>query len=299
MLLSVAISANYATIPAMSQLESAATADAPPPDDLVEAGCYATARAGFDHGLVVLATGNSYWLMPTAESGHRLLVEPAALAHVRDQLARYDRESAHWPPAPLADASRAPVDFLGPLLWMIAVVALFRLQLASPALTAAGALDAVAVFDRGEIGRAFTSLWLHGNGEHLLSNALAGLFLFSALGSTLGRLRGWLLLVVAAVGANLASAALHYPGDYRSLGASTAIFAALGLLTGRALAVVQRARARRWQAMLLPLGSGLTVLALYGAGGAEAVRHVDIGAHTLGFAAGLILGFVFGAPRAG
>jgi rhomboid protease GluP len=281
----------------MSQLESAATADAPPPDDLVEAGCYASAHAGFEHGLVVLATGNSYWLMPSA-AGHRLLVEPAALAHVRDQLARYDRESAHWPPAPLADPPRARVDFLGPLLWTSAVVAIFRLQLGSPALTAAGALDATAVFERGEVWRAFTALWLHGNGEHLLSNALAGLFLFSALGATFGRLRGWLLLLVAAVGANLASAALHYPGDYRSLGASTAIFAALGLLTGRALAVVRRAaRARRRQAMLLPLGSGLTVLALYGAGGAEAARHVDVGAHAVGFAVGLGFGFVAAFAR--
>jgi len=275
----------------MSQPEPATVAGESPPADLVEAGCYPTASAGFEHGLVVLAMGRSYWLMPT-DAGHRLLVEPDGLAAVLDQLARYDRESAGWPPAPIMDAP-GKVEFLTPLTWALAVMAMFRLQLSSPAVTAAGALDAAAVFDRGEGWRAFSALWLHGSGEHLLSNLLAGIFIFSAVTSTLGRRRGWLLVVVAAVLANLAVAALHYPADYRSLGASTAIFAGLGLLTGRALGVVRRAaRARPWRAMFLPLASGLTVLALYGAGGAEAGRHVDVGAHVAGFAVGLALGFI-------
>ena len=40
------------------------------PLDLAEAGLYATEREGFEHGLVVLATGNPYWLVP-AEAGQQ------------------------------------------------------------------------------------------------------------------------------------------------------------------------------------------------------------------------------------
>jgi rhomboid protease GluP len=105
---------------------------------------------------------------------------------------------------------------------------------------------------------------------------------------TIGRRRGWLLLAVASLAGNLAITALNYPGPYRSLGASTAIFAGLGLLTGRAVRVLRWThRPRRWRPVFGPLAAGLTLLGLFGAGG----LHTDVGAHLAGFAAGLILGF--------
>ena len=42
-------------------------------------------------------------------------------------------------------------------------------------------------------------------------------------------------IAIAAVAGNFAIAGLNYPGPYRSIGASTAVFAGLGLLTGRAI----------------------------------------------------------------
>ena len=50
----------------------------PFPGDLAEAGAYLTASEGFDHGLVVLAMGLPYWLVPSG-ARFRLLVEPQAL----------------------------------------------------------------------------------------------------------------------------------------------------------------------------------------------------------------------------
>ena len=82
---------------------------------------------------------------------------------------------------------------------------------------------------------------------------------------------------------------MHYPAAYRSLGASTAIFAGVGLLTGRAIRVLRHSG--HWQqgrAMFVAFAGGLTVLGLYGAGG----LHIDVLAHATGFAAGLVLGFV-------
>jgi membrane associated rhomboid family serine protease len=263
--------------------------------DLVAAGVYATPAEGFDHGLVVLAIGESFYLAP-ADDGYRLLVEPAALAAVREQLACFDRESIGWPPRPVFE--ERPVrrlELFTPLLWAFLVMAVFWGQGAWPGRwEEAGALDPRAIFDQGEWWRLATALFLHADVGHLVGNVLSGIFVFAAVVSTIGRRRGWLLLALASLAGNLAVAALNYPGPYGSLGASTAVFAGLGLLTGRALRVLQRPdRPHRWRAVFEPLAAGLTLLGLYGAG----EMHTDVEAHLMGFAAGLVLGFAAGLAR--
>jgi membrane associated rhomboid family serine protease len=265
------------------------------PPDLVEAGVYATGADGFEHSLVVLAMGRACWLVE-APAGCRLLVEPEAFAPAREQLARYDRERVGWPPRPVAEPVTHGTDLITPLLWAAAVLAVFRLQGGHPGWIAAGALEAAAIFERGEWWRAGTALFLHADAGHVVSNAMIGLIVFTAVLKTLGRAAGWLLLAAASLAGNLAIAAASYPAAYRSLGASTAIFAGVGLLTGRALRVVARTEnPRRWRAMLAALGSGVVVLALYGAGGLA----IDLGAHVAGFVAGLALGFVAAGCSAG
>lgn len=257
--------------------------------DLVEAGVYRTFAAGSDHGLVVLAMGQPYWLIPF-DAGFRLLVEPEAFGAVREQLACFDRESVGWPPRPIGENLPVrPTELITPLLWSLMVLAVFWGQGQWPRWADAGALDTQAVFDRGEWWRAGTALFLHADLAHVISNALSGLLVFSAVLSTFGRRYGWLLLALAALAGNFAAAAFSYPGPYRSLGASTAIFAGLGLLTGRAIRVVRQTdHPHRRRAMFVPLAAGLTVLGLYGAGDG---RHVDVLAHLTGFAAGLVGGF--------
>ena len=263
--------------------------------DLVEAGVYSTSAEGFEHGLVVLAMGESYYLAPS-DNGYRLLVEPAALAAVREQLAYFDRESIGWPPRPaVEERSVRRLELFTPLLWAFLVMAVFWGQGAWPEmLEEAGALDPRAVFDQGEWWRLATALFLHADVGHLVGNVLSGVFVFAAVVSTIGRRRGWLLLALASLAGSLAVAALNYPGPYRSLGASTAVFAGLGLLTGRAIRVLQRpGRPHRWRTVLGPLATGLTLLGLYGAGEV----HTDVGAHLTGFAAGLVLGFAAALAR--
>ena len=261
------------------------------PEGLLEAGVYATAQESFEHGLVVLAMGEPCWL-ETGERHHRLLVEPQTLAAAREQLERFDRESLAWPPRPPLDrAPPRPVEFVTPMLWALAVLAVFRLQNIRPVSMSLGALDPRALFDRAEWWRAGTALFLHADIGHLLSNLVSGIFVFSAVLSTIGRRRGWLLLAIASIVGNLAVAAANYPGPYRSIGASTAIFAGLGLLTGRAIRAARSGGTpHRWRAWFVPLAAGLTVLGLYGAGGVR----IDVGAHVMGFAAGLVLGFIVG-----
>jgi membrane associated rhomboid family serine protease len=118
------------------------------------------------------------------------------------------------------------------------------------------------------------------------ANLLVGLFVFFAVGASLGVARGWSQLALAAVLGNCACAALHYRAPYESLGASTAIFAGFGLLTGRALRACL-AGGRRWQRAAVPAGGGVAFLGLYGSGGGQ----TDVLAHATGFAAGLLIGF--------
>jgi len=266
------------------------------PADLVEAGAYPTASDGFDHGLVVLAMGLSFWLLPS-DHGFRLLVESPAAAAVRDQLACFDRESLGWPPRPATEARPARrLDLFTPLLWALAVIAVFWCQGEWPGtLERTGVLDAQAVFARGQWWRPVTALFLHANVGHLISNVISGVFVLASVITTIGRTRGWLLVALAAVAGNVAVAALNASGPYQSLGASTAIFAGLGLLTGRAIRVLARpVRRRRWQAIIAPLAAGLGLLGLFGAGDAR----TDVGAHAAGFAAGLLLGIAASLPRA-
>ena len=277
------------TLVAMSSLAPAAHAiDDGPPADLVEAGVYPTGEEGFEHSLVVLAMGRACWLVPSP-AGHRLLVEPEAFEHAREQLARFDHESIGWPPPPMVGSPTHATDVIVPLLWAFGILAVFLMQGERPGWITAGALDPAAIFERGEWWRVGTALFLHADAGHVLSNVLGGILIFTAVLQTLGRLGGWLLLAAASLAGNLASAAINYPAPYQSLGASTAIFAGVGLLTGRALRVVARANhPHRWRAMFVALASGVVVLALYGAGGV----YVDLGAHVTGFVAGLAFGFV-------
>ncbi len=273
----------------MSPFEASIEAAADPlPEGLALVGQYPTFAEGSDHGLVVLAMGLPYWLLPV-ENYFVLLIERGPEDAVADQLARFDRESVGWPPPPLLVAVHPRPSFFTPLVWALAVMACFWLQQRQPELTRDGNLDATAIFQDGEWWRPATALFLHGDVGHLVSNLVAGVFVFSAVLGALGARAGWLWLALSAIGGNLASAAMHYPGAYHSVGASTAIFAGLGLLTGRALPLARGPdRRRRWTGLLAPLGAGLTLLALYGSGG----ERVDLGAHLCGFACGLLAGSV-------
>ena len=112
--------------------------------------------------------------------------------------------------------------------------------------------------------------------------------------------RTWIAVLFAGAAGNLVNA-LVVGADLRSLGASTAVFAALGALTAvqftRKLES-PRARAKRW----LPLVAGVLLLGWNGMGG---VRHdpwsgiqrpvddnTDIGAHIAGFLCGLVAGAI-------
>jgi membrane associated rhomboid family serine protease len=154
----------------------------------------------------------------------------------------------------------------------------------------AGALDASAVVD-GEWWRAVTALTLHLDVAHLLGNIGFGA-VFGYLASQLfGSGVAWATILASAVLANLATAWLA-PANHVSTGASTAVFAALGLLASYSW----RSRGferMRWAYRWAPLIAGVALLAFTGAGG----ERTDVLAHISGFAMGVLAGVIHAARR--
>ena len=145
----------------------------------------------------------------------------------------------------------------------------------------AGAADAGAI-KSGEWWRAFTALGLHGDLGHLLSNVAFGAFFGIVLTQILGAGLGWLAILMSGGLGNIVSAMFH-SGSHAAIGASTAVFGALGLVAGLTW---QRQRFfRSGLRRYAPLAAGLMLLAFLGIGG----ERTDIGGHIAGFAAGIAL----------
>ena len=154
-----------------------------------------------------------------------------------------------------------------------------------------GALDSGAA---REWWRAVTALTLHLDQEHLLGNLLFGVFAGMAAGRLLGPGVAWASILGAGALANYVEI-LIAPVTHRAVGASTAVFAALGLLAGLAWRQQLTLRQRRWYRWS-PLVAGVCLLTLLGAGDA----HVDVLGHALGFLVGVGVGWLqarAGEPR--
>lgn len=214
---------------------------------------------------------------------YRLVVDPAlAVAAVR-ALSDYDlerrrRRRAPWPTVPHS-ANAA---------WAVATAILAtEMWLGSTGKSAVAiALGANRTNDllAGEVWRPATALTLHADGLHALSNAAAALLFLSPLCRLLGGGTAFALALASGIGANVVNALWRGPG-YSGIGASTAVFAAVGLLAG---ARWSRSDPEPLWRRLRPLGAALGILAMLGAS-----PQTDVGAHVLGLAAGSALGAAF------
>ena len=173
-------------------------------------------------------------------------------------------------------------------------------------LTTAG-LDAYRVSVSGEWWRAVTSLTLHADAAHLISNLAMGIVFGIPLCRHTGVGFGFFLTLAAGACGNIVTAFIR-PASFLSQGASTAIFASVGLLAAFAAVFagkhaaahtpedfsgqisVRRRKAALKQGVLkalVPIGAGLGILAMLG--GSEA-PGVDYLAHSMGLACGMGIG---------
>lgn len=137
----------------------------------------------------------------------------------------------------------------------------------------------------GEVWRAVTALTLHADLGHAAANAVAGALFVGAVCRALGPGLGCALVLLAGAGGNLLNAGLH-GSQHVSVGASTAVFGAVGVLAG--LGVVRHGRKRaRGRRVWVPFAAGLALLAMLGMG-----ERVDLSAHLFGFLVGSLLGIL-------
>lgn len=185
------------------------------------------------------------------------------------------------PPAPIdTRAVRHAIVVAGFLLALFAATG--PAGHADAAFGARGSAESARILG-GEGWRVVTALTLHADFAHVLGNALAGALFLSAVFHLFGFGFGGALVLAAGALGNLVNAIVQTPA-HSTIGASTAVFGALGLLVGHALAEPRTALRRRpaW----MPIGAALALLAMLGTEGAR----VDLWAHGLGLAAGVLLG---------
>jgi membrane associated rhomboid family serine protease len=213
----------------------------------------------------------------------------------RDELTRYAHERTirreHAPPlAPFAGAAAGSIGYTLVLLLVAycAGIGLFGADWLS-----VGALKQGLPGDH-EGWRAVTALTLHLDQAHLLSNLLFGVGVGAVVSSMFGPGVGWASILAAGAFGNYLEMLIS-PPDHRAVGASTAVFAALGLLSGFGWRRQWTLR-ERWMYRWAPLIAGACLLTLLGVG----TEHVDVLGHLLGFVSGVALGWIYartGMPR--
>ena len=218
-----------------------------------------------------------------------LMVPGSRAAEAVDQLDSYVRENQDWPKRRTVLRSHrvGARGVAGYAVVLMLVAAAKEGAVFDKDWFGAGLMQAGMVRD-GEWWRTLTALTLHLNGEHLLSNLLFGAAFGLMTGHLLGNGLAWFSILVAGAAGNALNAMVQ-PYGHTAVGASTAVFAALGL----SAAFVWRRRrdaSQHWAIRWAPVVGAIVLLAYTGSGG----ERTDVVAHLTGFLAGIGMGAYYG-----
>lgn len=247
---------------------------------------------------LVLQSSELWHVVQYTPAGWVLLVRDEDYDTAATSIDRYEAENRDWPPRRPRERPRHPPSIVAGVAF--AALALFFFLVTGPA-SGGGRL-----FQRGtsvadlvvgpEPWRAITALTLHADSAHVIGNVISGTVFASAVQRRLGP--GGTALAVVASGAigNLANALWHKSlgHHHASIGASTAVFGAIGLLAATQL-MLDRAHdkdsgeKRHLLQLVAPLVGGLALLGALGAS-----PRADLGAHAFGLLSGAVIGLVAG-----
>ncbi len=258
-----------------------------PPDGWESVHQGASRKECSDKALVLHALNIPYQVISRATDS--IIIVPREIAEKsRYELWQYDQENeVPKPRAPvIVPVYQSGVPGVAAYVVIICLVA----WLAGEALFnrdwyIAGAVDGKLIRE-GEWWRTITALTLHSGVRHLAGNIGFGILFGLLAGRLVGSGVAWFGIVVASSAANFLNTYL-LASTHRSIGASTAVFAALGLVSGfvwRAKLMAQD----RWPYRLGPIVGGIALLAYTGTGD----EKTDIGAHLAGFVCGFVCGML-------
>lgn len=272
-------------------------------------GPVASERKARDWALV-LQSMPVWHVIRRAPTGWVLLVQDADYPAASRSIDRYEAENRDWPPRPTRERSRHRASLAVPLVFA-ALVAFFLVtgpEARGSFWFTRGVAETCSqyllctVSSSGAVSsapwRAVTALTLHADGTHVLGNAISGTIFASAVQRRLGSGGAALAVLASGILGNVGNALYHHAigVPHGSLGASTAIFGAIGLLAATELVLHRTGadRPRRWLDVVAPLVGGLALLGALGSGSGDG--RTDVGAHLFGFLAGVLIGLFTALP---
>ena len=201
------------------------------------------------------------------------------------ELLAFADENRNWPPpAPKAVNPGFRFSFL--VLFGVVCLAVFHWNISRVDPMASWLESGKFLADRvlnGEWWRLITANTLHVDDAHLISNFFGLLLFVSGVNYYLGPGFSWFMVLLSAALGNYFNALLYQIG-HPSIGASTAVFGAVGLIATFGIRTYYHRREIRGR-IVFPLVAGLGLFAMLGTN-----PESDVTAHLFGFAAGILVG---------
>ena len=178
--------------------------------------------------------------------------------------------------------------------WIACALLGIYLATASPAthsniMAALGASAAKIL--HGEWFRCATALLIHSSPAHLLGNMVGMAVFGSAVCGIVGSGVGVFMIAATGIIGNLLNAIFHQ-SNHLSVGASTAVFGAVGILVAHQVRHRMKDGGRLTWRTVLPIGAGMALLGFLSGG-----PRVDLMAHAFGMIAGALMGTAYGFWR--
>jgi membrane associated rhomboid family serine protease len=230
---------------------------------------------------IPFSSRNVYWQKQFYISHHQA-------DYSKKEIRSFLEENENWPPV---DTGKGPQTFRYSWIniWMIVSLAFFHWQTTridkADTWLDLGRFSADRVLE-GDWWRLATPLTLHVDDAHLLSNMLGLAVFVGGVNTFVGVGLSWLLVTLAAMGGNYFNA-LFYQVAHDSIGASTAVFAAVGL--NGIFGIRHYYQKKQFKGrILVPFMAGFGLFAMLGTN-----PQTDVTAHLFGFFSGALVGVLF------
>jgi rhomboid protease GluP len=263
-------------------------------DEWIDVGTYPTLDEAHERALVALAMGESIRVEHGDQPGEfDLQAESEAAVKISEEIRQYEAESEEVgkPKIVPSNWARYPAGWAHYAIWAVVLIVVFNLQQADPALSDRGASSSIGFMVKGEWWRPFTALFLHADLGHILGNLASGGLFGMLVSKSIGPFKAWVMILLSGTVGNVITSVTTCPDSFTSIGASTAVFGALGILSG--IGLVENLREKvgmPWVRVLAPLLAGFVLLGWLG--GAAPGSGTDVPGHVFGFSAGVVGGIL-------
>ncbi len=206
----------------------------------------------------------------------------------KNEIRQYQKENRNWPPIVI---NKDNLFFRFSYLHFLVVLCLAYFHFKTTHLTPPSFWRGIGRFSadlvlNGEWWRTITSLTLHLDDAHLLSNFFGLLIFIGGVNQFVGSGFSWLLVLFSGALGNYLNALL-YQTAHNSIGASTAVFGAVGIIGAFGIKRYYQHRQLKTR-YFVPLLAALGIFAMLGTS-----PQTDVTAHLFGFLSGVGIGLLF------